>query len=309
MQRVTRNNPGSFNGLTPTFTNSLAVPLKPKINVDLGPMARFSGLVQRAGSVEQHALHHTIRVLRTYPRMLSRRGQFPPYIHHSQMENYLLPPALEICHDILNKVGRNHPSPLEQLVIEIDSLNRAVTVENGASFLASAQASVIYAILCLFPDEHSLQPVNSEEQVILGISELSLRLASSGMALYEETTGDARTYPSWHGWTIMSAKRRTILAIYMVTWAWSVKRNYPTFYCHELHLMHAPCPRTLWQARTGEEWLPLYEEWLSKWDGDGYRIGELLALPPKHVLDKRTEDWLQEVDEFGMLLMSQVNAI
>lgn len=149
-----------------------------------------------------------------------------------------------------------------------------------------------------------MQSKISEEQLILDISETSLQLASGGLTLHEETAADGQP-PPWYDWAIMSAKRRTILTIYMLTWAWSVWRNYPSFYCHELQLMFAPSPKALWQAQTETEWLPLYQKWLQKWNGDGYRIGELLSISPKHIMDRRTEDWLEEVDEFGMLLMSQ----
>lgn len=148
-----------------------------------------------------------------------------------------------------------------------------------------------------------MHPEINEEQLILGISEFSLQLASSGLALHEETA-DGQT-PRWHDWAIMSAKRRTILTIYMLTWAWSVLRNYPSFYCHELQLMFAPSPKALWQAQTEPEWLSLYQKWHQRWNGDGYRIGELLSISPNQMIDRRTEDWLEEVDEFGMLLMSQ----
>ncbi|KAM0511798.1 hypothetical protein ACHAPE_009474 [Trichoderma viride] len=208
---------------------------------------------------------------------------------------------------------------------EIASLNKAVsaflskppiaietnlaqkTPKAAEHLLASAQAFVIYAILCLFPDEGSVQPEINEEQLILDISEFSLQLASSGLALHEETANGQ--IPQWHDWAIMSAKRRTILTIYMLTWAWSVLRNYPSFYCHELQLMFAPSPKALWQAQTEMEWLSLYRKWLQRWKGDGYKIGELLSISPKQMIDRRTEDWLEEVDEFGMLLMSQAEGV
>lgn len=178
------------------------------------------------------------------------------------------------------------------------------TLKTADDLLASAQAFVIYAILCLFPDEGSTRSEINEEQLILDISEYSLHLASSGLALPEETAENGQ-FPQWHDWAIMSAKRRTILTIYMLTWAWSVLRNYPSFYCHELQLMFAPSPKTLWQAQNEAEWLPLYRKWDQRWKGDGYRVGELLSISPKGAIDGRTEDWLEEVDEFGMLLMSQ----
>lgn len=160
----------------------------------------------------------------------------------------------------------------------------------------------MYAILILFPNDNFHSLGSSEEQLILDISELSLQLASSGLALPEETNGDEA--PLFQDWTLMAAKRRTILIIYMITYAWSVQRNYPTFHCFELHLMYAPASRSLWQAQTDKAWLPLYLESLSKWKHEGYRIGEMFSISPTGVLDKRTEAWLEEVDEFGMLLMS-----
>lgn len=86
-------------------------------------MGRFPGLIQRAGSIEQHALHHTIRVLRTYPRMLSAHTQLPPFIHHQQGT---LPPALKTCCDILSENGRHHVSLQERVVKEIESLKKTV---------------------------------------------------------------------------------------------------------------------------------------------------------------------------------------
>lgn len=102
-----------------------ATPVSPKLQspVDLGPMGRFPGLIQRAGSIEQHALHHTIRVLRTYPRMLSAHTQLPPFIHHQQGT---LPPALKTCCDILSENGRHHVSLQERVVKEIESLKKTV---------------------------------------------------------------------------------------------------------------------------------------------------------------------------------------
>lgn len=168
--------------------------------------------------------------------------------------------------------------------------------------LASAQAFIIYTILILFPSNDQNSSNSIEEQIILDISELSLQLAAGGLALPEETSQD--NLPLYQDWTLISAKRRTILTIYMITYAWSVRRNYPAFHCFELQLMLAPASRPLWQAQTENEWLPLYVEWHSNWKGDGYKIGELFSISATRALNKRTETWLEEVDEFGMLLMS-----
>lgn len=132
-QRPTPNAPdsssaaGSSIGQFPTHGDPTLVSPKFQLPIDLGPMGRFPGLIQRAGNTEQHALHHTIRILRTYPRMLSGRTQLPPFVHHSQIEQDVLPPALKTCHHILTKHGRHNLSLQEQVMKEIASLNKTVS--------------------------------------------------------------------------------------------------------------------------------------------------------------------------------------
>jgi hypothetical protein len=114
--------------LAPANVNDGSTPVSPKLQspVDLGPMGRYPGLIQRAGSIEQHALQHTIRVLRTYPRMLSTGTQVPPFIHHYQIEKGVLPPALKTCYSILTENKHNPDSLQEQITKEIANLNKTV---------------------------------------------------------------------------------------------------------------------------------------------------------------------------------------
>lgn len=160
----------------------------------------------------------------------------------------------------------------------------------------------IYCIILLFPRNKSIHPHFDEEHLILSLQEFTLRLAATGFSLEEETEG---RIPDLKQWALISAKRRSILAVYIVTWAWSLLRGYPTFHCRELGLMLAPAGKLLWQARSCEDWLRLYALWLSRWQDNGYKIGETFMIPPNDDLDSRTQAWLEEADEFGMLLMSQ----
>lgn len=112
----------------PTSDDSVPVPPQLEFSGDPGPLGRFPGLMQRAGSIQQHALHHTIRVLRTYPRMLSRRTQLPPFIHRSQIENGTLPPALKTCRDTLTKNGRHGASSQQRIMAEIVSIHKTVSL-------------------------------------------------------------------------------------------------------------------------------------------------------------------------------------
>lgn len=44
---------------------------------------------------------------------------------------------------------------------------------------------------------------------------------------------------------------------------------------------------------------------MKRWQGGPHRLEELQALGPEVETDTRTQMWLEEADEFGVLLMSE----
>ena len=69
--------------------------------------------------------------------------------------------------------------------------------------------------------------------------------------------------------------------------------------------MPAPAGKVLWTARTQQEWEGAYDRWLGRWAGQSiYKMQELIQINPGPELDPRTEMWLEEADEFGMMLMA-----
>ncbi|KAL4867744.1 hypothetical protein BDV12DRAFT_186434 [Aspergillus spectabilis] len=72
--------------------------------------------------------------------------------------------------------------------------------------------------------------------------------------------------------------------------AYAVFHNVQSFNCRELGFMPAPAAKILWQAQTKHEWNSLYIKWSARWDGHG--------------MDARAERWLEETDEFGMIMIS-----
>lgn len=129
------------------------------------------------------------------------------------------------------------------------------------------------------------------------------RLAWTGLFLEEELL---HTTPSWKKWAIVSAKRRTILVLHHIEFAWSIKHGYPLLPCFELGPMPAPDAGYLWQAADEATWTARYGTWLQTWkDGGSCKMLELMEVGPGKALDVRTEMWLAEVDEFGMMLMAE----
>lgn len=68
--------------------------------------------------------------------------------------------------------------------------------------------------------------------------------------------------------------------------------------------MPAPAAKALWQAQSEKEWDSLYIRWLARWDGHGYLQGEFDRIRPGIGMEERAEKWLEEADEFGLIMMS-----
>lgn len=110
--------------------------------------------------------------------------------------------------------------------------------------------------------------------------------------------------PTWEAWVLVNSKRRTMSALYCLEWIYAMLNKLPTFPCTELGFMPAVSSKALWHARTKDEWEATYNCWLARWTvGGPYLMRELMAVQPGPELDLRTEMWLEEVDEFGMMYM------
>jgi hypothetical protein len=104
---------------------------------------------------------------------------------------------------------------------------------------------------------------------------------------------------------LVNAKRRTLMSLYCFEWAYSMLNGLPTYKCTEIGFTFAPTAKVLWNARTKEEWEIEFDRWLGRWTGGGgYLVKELAGIRPGPEIDLRSEMWLEEVDEFGMMYMA-----
>jgi hypothetical protein len=169
--------------------------------------------------------------------------------------------------------------------------------------LAATQSLLILIILLFFGDPEG--PTVShpmDAKLLVQMWDVKHGLASTGLFLDEEAN---HTMPVWETWAIISAKRRTILALHHLEWAWSLRHGYPILTCFELGPLPAPAAGRLWRASDAKQWQLQYNEWLLQWQEGSYKIGELFHIMPGGNMDSRSEMWLAEVDEFGMMLMAE----
>lgn len=151
-----------------------------------------------------------------------------------------------------------------------------------------------------FENPAMAHPTNAE--LLIATWNVKQRLAATGLFLDEESK---HVLPSWKEWVIVSAKRRTILALSHLEWAWSLFCGYPVLSCFELGPLPAPAAGYLWRETDELVWKQLYGEWLRQWSPAGYKMFEFFQINPGGKLDGRSEMWLAEADEYGMMLMAE----
>ncbi|RFU77338.1 zn2 cys6 dna-binding [Trichoderma arundinaceum] len=198
----------------------------------------------------------------------------------------------------------------QTILEEVRRLLRDYHSYGEMDLLAATQSMLILLIILFFGIGHSpalAHPIDA--QLLIEMWNVKHSLASTGLFLEEESN---HTLPSWKEWAIVSAKRRTILALHHLEWAWSLRHGYPVLTCFELGPLPAPAAKYLWQMTHEKEWGRLYKDWLKLWADGSYKMVELFrinACKPSDDLDTRSELWLSEADEFGVMLMAEVNGI
>jgi hypothetical protein len=167
--------------------------------------------------------------------------------------------------------------------------------------LATLQALVMYTLIVMFPSKGQMSVSLVDPAVFLCLQRFVDYVAKTGLFLTEERDC---VQPSWESWVHVTAKRRAVVTLYLLHWSYSVYHNVPSFACSQLGFMPAPAPKFLWQAGTKDKWANLYPRWLAQWEGRPYMMSEFASIRPGAGLEPRSERWLEDADDFGVLFFS-----
>ncbi|KAK2760402.1 hypothetical protein FQN54_002472 [Arachnomyces sp. PD_36] len=260
-------------------------------------------------ALAKHSMELIFRVMRTWPRMLAEEFQLPPLIHPTQRSAKELPLPLANC-ITLTKMwgGQCEGSELmvrNAVLKEVDDILDKFRDYDEITLLGALQALVMYTIILLFPSKNSTETMWDDATIFREIRRIVSHVVSTGLFLQEEKE---HIRPSWTAWVHVTSKRRAILSLFIIHWAYSVFHDSQGFDCRDLAFMPAPAAKVLWQAGTEEEWNTLYIRWLARWDGRGFLQGEFDKIQPGIVMQPRAEKWLEETDEFGYIMISITNA-
>ncbi|KAJ5772652.1 hypothetical protein N7520_003181 [Penicillium odoratum] len=275
------------------------------------PLHHFESPSQTdAVALSNHSMELIFRVLRSWPRMLAEEFQLPPLFHSTHIaQRNTLPLPLANCITLTKmwhgRCGGADEIVRKTIIKELDSIATQFEIIDDTNLLAVLQAVVIYAIILLSPSTESQRPSADHNAIFHKVELLVCHVVHSGLFLQEERT---QAIPSWEAWLHVTSKRRAVLSLYLLHWAYSVLHRVPCFDCGDLGFMPAPAAKVLWEAQTEQEWKTRYIHWLSRWSGRGYIQAEFGNIRPGVIMDARAEKWLEEADEFGFIMISILNA-
>ncbi|KAK9351815.1 hypothetical protein V1523DRAFT_287226 [Lipomyces doorenjongii] len=167
--------------------------------------------------------------------------------------------------------------------------------------LATLQVYLIYSLMAYFSPVQGVPLV--DHTTLVNLQELAYRISLTGLVCTEELS---HSRPQWESWIVASAKRRTLYAVYLFHNVFNSVCQLPNYIGEELRDLPVPASKALWEAQTREAWEREYDYHLSTWQGNELRISELWRSPDTGSPErqKRIDQWMQSVDEFGMALFA-----
>ncbi|KAJ5378086.1 uncharacterized protein N7496_005495 [Penicillium cataractarum] len=268
-------------------------------------------LMTGTGQAPKHFHVFTVQylscVLRSYPGQLLEENIIPPFIHPMQLTRQPVPPALANCSSIV-RLWMNRAPGSEELVLmtlknEIDRLVAQKQSIGDFELLCSFQALLIYMIMAYFFPMSDTTLLGETD--IATLQELAFYSAKRGLACPAESK---QTRPDWESWIVASAKRRTLVAIYLFINIYNASKDMPSFVSNELADVLVPQGKALWLASERAGWVTEYNRHLAKWEDGMLEVAELWRAPGVGVQTEkrreRIERWVRSADEFGMMLFA-----
>lgn len=244
-------------------------------------------------------------VLKSYVSMVVGDCRLPPFIHRSQVcgDSTCLP--LSNCFGLL-RILSARAAPSKDFISdlfegEMLSIRVNFTAYDSITLLGAFQAYLLYSMALYFWCGQSGLRDN-----VTALQQLASMAISQGVT----TATQPWNSPDWNLWALSEAKRRTTFTMYLFDNLLCATDGLPMFVATELAGLSAPAPGSLWNATSLDAWQRSHNAYLRACDGVVLQINELWSLPPGFSADQaclrreRVSAWLQQVDEYGMMLFA-----
>lgn len=287
----------------------------PRSSTLVSPRSPFNHAHLSIGS--QIGRSFLLQNLQSYATLLAT-STLPPFIHstslpfpepdQSQIPTCATPPSqpiLEICKSIISLYTTKTPATSSfiwrTITVEKDRFMNEYLESNEWELLGMLQAITLYILLRIF-DEDSFS-VDFDRELVRTMTEIAIKAEQFKLVCHAEVEGQR---PHWQEWVLLESKRRTVTLLFILHLMFDIKPEQRAKSKVGLTVLPLPAHKSLWEAKTEDEWIVKYDEMLRLREGRGYlRYLDLMELG-KGNGGERMKDlnaWMVSGDAFGILVM------
>lgn len=247
------------------------------------------------------------RMLKAYAAVVVHGRGMPPFVHPVQLASQSSRTVISTCASLARVCEMPFPGSEHAasgiLQREMDSLYEHRGSHNEMDLLATFQSYLIYSMILFFWFDQGIN--DFLRQSMINLQQLACVTSRHGLVCRAESQGSR---PKWEAWIAAEAKRRTLFTMYLFDSILCAHDGLPSFLATELEGLPAPATKDLWQAHNRHGWHAAYNAHLAEWPDGALRINELWPTPSDLNGDgvilrrKRTDLWLEKLDEFGIML-------
>jgi len=287
--------------------------------------------IPRSDPIAHHRATLVMQALRAFPRMMLRKPMFPPFIHsHGHLPKALahcmsiahifVSPSVETKAFLWQSIEREQgsfldeaspPNPRELLGLFANSELQLPTMQKE-TLLSAIQAQLIYILMRVALNDPQNSAESSMQMVITFqiLSEAFMKLCDEPFCLADLYSPGSTT---WADWIFAESRRRTACVWFLLSRVVCVKTGITCDATERFRSLPLPCAKSLWEARTEEEWVEEYKMCGGAVSHAGLdSFGDLMEANErlKEVsYARRLDVWNANADKLGTLLNAAVSTV
>ncbi|KAH7131346.1 hypothetical protein EDB81DRAFT_808394 [Dactylonectria macrodidyma] len=262
---------------------------------DFAHLSYHNPTLKRAATLIVHTLY-------AFPQMMLRRQTFPPFIH-PHWHKSCLPEKLASCMSISQLFAARTPETRvflwRTINLEEQRFRDEVTTLSAREIQPAVQAMIVYMIMAII-DQDSETPQRGA-RMLETVEILSSRFRDL-MGGYSQTE-QAEPSSTWEDWVFAESRRRVACLWFIISCVISIDADIPCSGCGALSDLPVMSNKTLWEARSCEEWK--VEKAFYDVSGPVVTLGELVQVrknPSDPLSAQKLQSWEAGTDRMAVLL-------
>ncbi|KAH7349340.1 hypothetical protein B0T11DRAFT_129951 [Plectosphaerella cucumerina] len=254
-----------------------------------------------------------MRILRSYPSMMSRDGGLPPFVspqlYSGKQQSHSRSQALSTCAKLAQQLRSPHTNKItvwEKIWFEQERISAEHSTLDRWELLAALQALLIYCLMRLKDTPIGHDAFDASLLTTVNLISSSL-VASSTEVCDFDLSGDPEQ--AWKEWLFGESRRRTFLMFQIVNMLVDISTTVSSYAIWEFVAIPLPSPAVLWNATKLDGWSAGFEEWRKRRTLYGLSESGGLKRLKKDSMGlclsgpAEWEDWSAETGEVGALVM------